>query len=137
MRREISVLVRRNESVPDIPGSTDVVTSHRFCDISAFRDVILISLQIGRKKAMKVSLLLLAAVLSITAANAGPHKPAAEAAVEPVNRCNVNLWPGFSATPCKAPPGVTNYNDCSNLVRKIGGNDREVWWYCSSIHFKS
>ena len=48
-------------------------------------------MKIGRKKAMKVSSLLLAAVLSVTAANAGARKPAIEANAEPANRCNVNL----------------------------------------------
>lgn len=86
---------------------------------------------------MKVSLIFLAAALSITAASAAPHKPIVPAKDEGVHRCNVNLWPGFSATPCRVPAGVTNYNDCFNLVLKLGWRSSDAWWYCGSVHFKN
>ncbi len=70
---------------------------------------------------MKASSFLLAAVLSLTAANAAPHKPAVQANADGPNRCNVNLWPGLSATPCRPPPGVTTYSECSNWVRSMVG----------------
>jgi hypothetical protein len=86
---------------------------------------------------MKASLLLLAAVLSVTAANAAPRKPVVPAVADEHNRCNVNLWPGLSAVPCRPPPGVTTYGECSRLVRERGWGPGESWWYCSSVHFKS
>jgi hypothetical protein len=91
---------------------------------------------------MKASLLFLATVVSvasIAAANAAPRTATAPYAPDPVNinRCNVNLWPGFSATPCHAPPGVTTYGDCLSLVLKIGGTNSEGRWYCSSVHYKT
>ena len=75
--------------------------------------------------------------LSMTAVNAGPRKPAVPVKDEAINECNVNLWPGFSATPCKAAPGVTNYSDCTKYGRDRGWDARDTWWYCSSVHFKS
>jgi hypothetical protein len=90
---------------------------------------------------MKTSLFFLATVVSVAsvaAVNAAPRAPATPP-TDPVNinRCNVNLWPGFSATPCRPPPGVTNYGDCLSLVLKNGGNNSEGRWYCSSVHFKT
>jgi hypothetical protein len=91
---------------------------------------------------MKTSLLFLTAVVSIAslaAVNAAPHKPVAPVKDDPVNinRCNVNLWPGFSATPCRPPPGVTTYGECQSLVLKAGWTSSETRWYCSSVHFKN
>ena len=88
---------------------------------------------------MKAALLFAAGltVLSIAAVNAAPDKPIVSAQDEGVHRCNVNLWPGLSATPCRPPPGVTTYTDCTKLVRDRGWDPSASWWYCSSIHFKS
>ncbi|MBV9561388.1 MAG: hypothetical protein JOY90_13210 [Bradyrhizobium sp.] len=86
---------------------------------------------------MKVSLLLLAVALSMTAADAGPRKPVVAVKDEAVHRCNVNLWPGLSATPCRPPPGVSNYAGCYDYALKLGFRDNEIWWYCSSVHFQS
>ena len=90
---------------------------------------------------MKASLLFLATVVSvasIAAVNAAPRAPAAYAP-DPVNlnRCNVNLCPGFSATPCRPPPGVTTYGQCQDMVMKTGWTAAETRWYCSSVHFKT
>ncbi len=90
---------------------------------------------------MKASLLFLATVVSvasIAAVNAAPRTAAAPQR-DPVNlnRCNVNLWPGFSATPCYPPPGVTTYGQCQDTVMKTGWTSAEARWYCSSVHFKT
>ena len=83
-------------------------------------------------------------VFSIAAVNAAHrkpdtahHKPVVAVKDEAVNRCNVNLWPGLSATPCRAPPGITTYADCLKFVHDKGAYGMESWWYCSSVHFKS
>jgi hypothetical protein len=78
-------------------------------------------------------------VVSIAAVNAAPRKPVAEpkADVVNINRCNVNLWPGLSATPCHPPPGIEHYADCLALTLKGGWAPAEGRWYCSSVHFKS
>jgi hypothetical protein len=90
---------------------------------------------------MKASLLLLATIVSfvsIASANAAPRTPATPPE-DPVNinRCNVNLWPSFSATPCRPPPGVTTYGQCQDVVMKTGWTSGEARWYCSSVQFKS
>jgi hypothetical protein len=76
-------------------------------------------------------------VLSIAAVNAAPRKPVVPVKDDGVNRCNVNLWPGYSATPCRPPPGIEHYGDCLDLVKKSGWTASESSWYCSSVHFKS
>jgi hypothetical protein len=90
---------------------------------------------------MKASLFFLAAALSvasIAAVNATPRTPAIpETDPVNINRCNVNLWPGFSATPCRPPPGVTTYGQCQDVVMKTGWTSSEARWYCSSVHFKT
>lgn len=90
---------------------------------------------------MKASLLFLATVVSIAslaAVNATPqHKPVKPVKDDGVNRCNVNLWPGLSATPCRPPPGVTTYGECQARGMKYGWTFAETNWYCSSVHFKS
>ena len=91
---------------------------------------------------MKASLLFLATIVSVAsmaAVNAAPRTAAAPYAPDPVNinRCNVNLWPGFSATPCHPPLGVTTYGECQALVIKAGWTAAETRWYCSSVHFKT
>ena len=89
---------------------------------------------------MKTSLLVLASVLSIASiavANAAPHKPVVVAKDDAVHRCNVNLWPGFSATPCQPPPGISNYGACLSFTMDKGWTNAEGRWYCSSVHFKT
>ncbi len=89
---------------------------------------------------MKASLLFLAtgvSIASMAAANAAPRTSAALLKDDGVNRCNVNLWPGFSVTPCRAPPGVTTYGECQALALKIGWTSSEARWYCSSVHFNT
>jgi hypothetical protein len=90
---------------------------------------------------MKASLVFLATVVSIAslaAVNAAPHhKPVKPVKDDAVNRCNVNLWPGLSATPCRPPPGVKTYGECQALVLKNGWTLAETNWYCSSVHFKT
>jgi len=90
---------------------------------------------------MKASLFVLATVVSVASLAAVNATPRASAAppTDPVNinRCNVNLWPGFSATPCRPPPGVTTYGQCQDLVMKAGWTSAETRWYCSSVHFKT
>lgn len=89
---------------------------------------------------MKASLLFLvtvASIASMAAVNAAPRTSAAPVKDDAVNRCNVNLWPGFSATPCRPPPGVTTYGECQALVLKTGWTSSEARWYCSSVHFKT
>ena len=89
---------------------------------------------------MKASLLFLATVMSvasIAAVNAAPRTAAPPADPVNINRCNVNLWPGFSATPCRPPPGVTTYGQCQDTVMKTGWTAAEARWYCSSVHFKT
>jgi hypothetical protein len=87
---------------------------------------------------MKIAALLFVSgltALSMTAVNAGPRKPVVAVKDDAVNRCNVNLWPGFSATPCRPPPGVTSYIGCTDFVRDRGWDPRAAWWYCGSVQF--
>ncbi len=87
------------------------------------------------------SVLTVLSIAAVDAAHRKPdaarHKPVVAVKDDAVNRCNVNLWPGLSATPCRPPPGITSYTDCTKLVHDKGGSASDGWWYCSSVHFKS
>ncbi|WP_139020594.1 hypothetical protein [Bradyrhizobium sp. ORS 285] len=49
--------------------------------------------------------------------------------------CTGGVWPAFAA--CKNVYQFKDYADCHSASIKMGWRTNDIWWYCSSLGFKT